>query len=1291
MTRKRIVGVGVLVLLSIVGVFGARYLEASTTSFMNAENFVSSTLQSGITALDTEITVAAADVADFPDAPFLLLIGSTEFVKVTSKAGAVFTVTRAQEGTSATVHSSGSSVRLVIAAGYLDEIQDAINAIEDGSNPVALDFDELGDTPADYVGHGDKLVAVKASEDGLEFQSAGDHDHTISDVTDLPTFSTTSVADAVPQADGTGELDTDWIPVLTGATSLLDGEVGLVPLPSAGDEGKYLKGDGTWSTTGAGTGDMETATYDTDTDNVVDNAEALGGVAAANYVQTTDTLAWTSVSKAGSSLADIELTPYSELTGRPADDLFAGLVSIPSPVIDDYLPIYDESLGAYYKITLGNVREAGTFTGLTDTPSTFTGHAGEFLNVNVGGTALQLQTVSEVLAALSLDTDDDVTFNTLTLTTSMDISGGYSGGSGTTISEMGDVSFNGTLVVDSSAEFGGGYGLTGLDIEADGDLKTDGDGIFEGSILSTERIQNPAISTDGLLAYYRMDDYSGLTDYSGNGVNAAMNGSMTSADEVDGKFGTALEFDGTDDYFNAGTSIPSAYGNSAFTVSAWFLTDTDANYLLGWTGASGERFSLHIGDVGTGGNVFAILGPSGDVDILQSTAGVDLSDNSWHNVTFVCEGAADTINKLYLYIDGAEVDSMVRDAGNASAAIDFEIGLFNTSHWTGRIDEIAVWGRGLSKQEVLALAMAKREMTAEGLALTSVSLDDIGVSDGEQLDLSAINASGTGEGLTLPQATDVSASTGEGQITWDTDDDTLYVGTGATAQAITGGGGGGGDLDDLTDVTAPDARTVTILSADWDNAAQGDPAPFFGLAQSVIISSDYARSGTKSARIYATSNTTRIAAAPLWVPDQEVSVSLWAYQEDIGAVQVTVTADDITGVNADQTIVSGTVLAADTWTELSGTFTPPSGAEGTWQIEVQADTAWASGSDLYIDDLEVTISATEPEQGSTIYYDQTSDAYLSTNGGVMGEISIEDVLPSGKRIGGPIAVSWADMENGDISEWTTPATAYLETSAYKYEGNYSVRYTSAGDTVLEFEYDGLGGGTSAILDDQGAIFASVVVKPGEDRYIWLEAERSGAHVILSYPVYCDDNSWTRIEGAAILPADTQWYGDINIRIMGSPSDTARYCAVDNLYAVRYVIQDSSTSVNTSWATEHPIISGVRPFDHGTLRPWSASASVFLGPENGASVFVGNDATPSLRTGGFLFKTGTDWTGTAVTGFDDKTPGHVFTVICQDTDFTMTDNDGTLELSGNWSPDSAGDTITLVSDGTNCYELNRSDN
>ena len=49
--------------------------------------------------------------------------------------------------------------------------------------------------------------------------------------------------------------EVDWIDApsnFTGATSSADGTAGLVIKPSAGDEGKYLKGDGTWGTVSGG-------------------------------------------------------------------------------------------------------------------------------------------------------------------------------------------------------------------------------------------------------------------------------------------------------------------------------------------------------------------------------------------------------------------------------------------------------------------------------------------------------------------------------------------------------------------------------------------------------------------------------------------------------------------------------------------------------------------------------------------------------------------------------------------------------------------------------------------------------------------------------------------------------------------------------------------------------------------------------------------------------------------------------------------------------------------------------
>lgn len=62
-----------------------------------------------------------------------------------------------------------------------------------------------------------------------------------------------SVADATKRyilreiLDVTQDVAADFVP-FTGATSIAGGASGFVPAPAAGDDEKFLRGDGTWST-----------------------------------------------------------------------------------------------------------------------------------------------------------------------------------------------------------------------------------------------------------------------------------------------------------------------------------------------------------------------------------------------------------------------------------------------------------------------------------------------------------------------------------------------------------------------------------------------------------------------------------------------------------------------------------------------------------------------------------------------------------------------------------------------------------------------------------------------------------------------------------------------------------------------------------------------------------------------------------------------------------------------------------------------------------------------------------
>lgn len=97
-------------------------------NFLSVKNNAYSTLQSGITAGDTSLTVASGEGARFPTSDFHITIDS-EILKCTSRTVDVFTVTRAQEGTSAAAHGAGAAVRLNITAAIVTEIQEALRDV----------------------------------------------------------------------------------------------------------------------------------------------------------------------------------------------------------------------------------------------------------------------------------------------------------------------------------------------------------------------------------------------------------------------------------------------------------------------------------------------------------------------------------------------------------------------------------------------------------------------------------------------------------------------------------------------------------------------------------------------------------------------------------------------------------------------------------------------------------------------------------------------------------------------------------------------------------------------------------------------------------------------------------------------------------------------------------------------------------------------------------------------------------------------------------------------------------
>jgi len=230
------------------------------------------------------------------------------------------------------------------------------------------------------------------------------------------------------------------------------------------------------------------------------------------------------------------------------------------------------------------------------------------------------------------------------------------------------------------------------------------------------------------VAYYPMDENSGTSttaDKSGIAVvDATMTGTMTESDWVNGKVGTALDFDGSDDALTVATASDANVDfNSTedFSGSAWvyiktmpgssnqdaIITKYDETSTL-----RGYRLVVENDDADSTGNFqVEIYDESADQAITASGANDTVSENTWYHVLFTFNGGvAGAADDLELYTNGVLT---ARNTVNASflgledVAVDFSIGDYdvtdvvaNNTAFTGIIDNVLIHDYVLSPAQV---------------------------------------------------------------------------------------------------------------------------------------------------------------------------------------------------------------------------------------------------------------------------------------------------------------------------------------------------------------------------------------------------------------------------------------------------------------------------------------------------------------------------------------------------------------------------------------------------------------
>jgi len=194
----------------------------------------------------------------------------------------------------------------------------------------------------------------------------------------------------------------------------------------------------------------------------------------------------------------------------------------------------------------------------------------------------------------------------------------------------------------------------------------------------------------GLVGYWRFE--GNADDCSGNNNN----GTVYGATQVDGKFGKAYNFDGTQ-------YISKASGNSildltnSVTISCWIKTSTAAtvNIPSFFTRGRNSYLLTNSNGVADDAKVVLYIYSGGWKNLKGNTK---INDNIWHHIV----GTYDH-QFLKVYLDG--ILDCTPLALNGDIAIDstnlyYYIGKYSNSYITSIIDELKIYNRALSEAEI---------------------------------------------------------------------------------------------------------------------------------------------------------------------------------------------------------------------------------------------------------------------------------------------------------------------------------------------------------------------------------------------------------------------------------------------------------------------------------------------------------------------------------------------------------------------------------------------------------------
>jgi hypothetical protein len=214
--------------------------------------------------------------------------------------------------------------------------------------------------------------------------------------------------------------------------------------------------------------------------------------------------------------------------------------------------------------------------------------------------------------------------------------------------------------------------------------------VFLPNLVNTVNAADP-----DLVGWWKLDDGAGLTavDSSGNGNDGTINGTPTWINP--GKYGGALEFNGTDCYINCGNGPSLNQFTNQITMCFWLKTP-------GFTTTFSTVISKGDGAWRMGRNAGGNVLHMGYTGANYFDGSTPVTDDEWHFCTGVYNGTMATI-----YVDGAADTTstatvQIPSGGNYNVLIGYNEQQTGR-YYRGQLDDVRVYKRALDVDELIAI------------------------------------------------------------------------------------------------------------------------------------------------------------------------------------------------------------------------------------------------------------------------------------------------------------------------------------------------------------------------------------------------------------------------------------------------------------------------------------------------------------------------------------------------------------------------------------------------------------